>query len=474
MNENLNQPTYKCYVFAFVLLICCVSNSNSHAQLPPNFWKEVKTIPSAPKLNGNSALMVHPSSQELWVGTLNGEIYKTNDQGISWLLMGSIQDTPITKLLVGPYNFIYAVAGNMVLRSIDDGMSWTRHLPGTPYPITDLELMNDRLIISTAGIVEMDNRVEFVGDGIYVSDDYGITWKKQNTGITFRKAMTHLAVNSYDVAFASMASFDGLGGGLYYSTDAAFSWSRVNTIRYRTTNDTITCTAIYQIHCVEVDAYDTLHVSFEGVSNNVAISGNLKIHVNDLMWNKLWTTERVRLAGFEWDNYPYHSIHFTRHQQHRYSSLHTPNSTLIGGPYFGYAPYGQWTRVPSGMLPVGSGYVKTNFAEDVNGRIYATQVGDYRVFYTDTSCITTTSVPELSCEGIFLVIYPNPTKQHLYVSLQNKVIVKNIQVLNSFGVAVNVPIHDNVIDVSSLSDGIYFVSVKTTKGYATQRFIVSH
>jgi photosystem II stability/assembly factor-like uncharacterized protein len=442
------------------------------AQLPPSFWKEVSDFPTQNPTQGNSWLMVHPTTQELYVGTLKEGIFKSANKGISWQQVFDLKDTAINKIIVGPQNYLYAIADHYVFRSVNNGTSWTRHDVGSDYQITDIEHLGNRLIVSTASIVTLlNNRDEFVGDGVYVSDDDGITWTQKNLGITFRKAITNLAVNSYDVVFASMASLDGLGGGLYYSTDAASTWNRVQQLSYITPSDTVDLTSIHHIHCLEVDEHDTLHLSFEGISINVSAAGNMKISVNDLFWNLPWHAERVRMTGYEWDNQPYHTLHFARHQQHRYSSLHTPLSTAIGGPYFQSAPQQNWARIPSGMLPVGYGYVKTFFAEDADGKVYASQIGDHKIFYSDTSARLNNVIPEPENKGIFVNLYPNPTSSILHISLQQNVLLEQVVIHNSIGVSIPAVISNGSIDVSALPNDIYYLTVITNKGNSSLRFI---
>lgn len=461
-------------VIKWSLLIGLMQFCNiTFAQLPPSFWREVSSFPTNSSPEGNSWLMIHPTTQEMYVGTLKEGIFKSANKGISWQQVFDLKDTAINKIIVGPKNYLYAIADHYVFRSVNNGINWTRHDVGSDYQITDIERVGNRLVVSTASIVTLlNNRDEFVGDGVYVSDDDGITWTQKNLGITFRKAITNLAVNSYDVVFASMASLDGLGGGLYYSTDAASTWNRVQQLSYITPSDTVDLTNIHHVHCLEVDAHDTLHLSFEGISVNVSAAGNMKINVNDLFWNLPWHAERVRMTGYEWDNQPYHTLHFARYHQHRYSSLHTPLSTVIGGPYFQSAPQQNWARIPSGMLPVGYGYVKTFFAEDADGRVYATQIGDHKIFYSDTSVGVNTSLPEEPETGVFVNLYPNPTSRFIHISLQKDVFIKQALVYNQLGKLIPIIVEGDSINVQGFDGGLYYLTIITNKGSTTQRFVV--
>jgi hypothetical protein len=60
----------------------------------------------------------------------------------------------------------------------------------------------------------------------------------------------------------------------------------------------------------------------------------------------------------------------------------------------------------------------------------------------------------------FYSIYPNPTTS-----------VQNVVILNSNGQKVKEQNEASSIDVSELSNGLYFVQVTTNKGISTQKFI---
>lgn len=150
------------------------------AQLPPSFWKELSAFPTQISNQGDSWLMVHPTTQEIYVGTFTEGIFKSTNKGISWQHVLHVKDTAVNKIIVGPKNYIYAIANHYVFRSVNNGINWTRHDVGSNYQITDIEWVDNRLVVSTASIVTLlNNRDEFVGDGVFVSDDEGITWTQK-------------------------------------------------------------------------------------------------------------------------------------------------------------------------------------------------------------------------------------------------------------------------------------------------------
>ena len=71
----------------------------------------------------------------------------------------------------------------------------------------------------------------------------------------------------------------------------------------------------------------------------------------------------------------------------------------------------------------------------------------------------------------FYSIYPNPTTSALQLNLAQNVSVQNVVILNSNGQKVKEQNEASSIDVSELSNGLYFVQVTTNKGISTQKFI---
>ncbi|MGB3343312.1 MAG: T9SS type A sorting domain-containing protein [Aequorivita sp.] len=67
-------------------------------------------------------------------------------------------------------------------------------------------------------------------------------------------------------------------------------------------------------------------------------------------------------------------------------------------------------------------------------------------------------------------VYPNPSKDFLKLSLPPSEI-QRINLYDSSGKKLECSYHNNVMDVSMLSEGIYFLSINTTKTVLTKKFI---
>lgn len=68
-------------------------------------------------------------------------------------------------------------------------------------------------------------------------------------------------------------------------------------------------------------------------------------------------------------------------------------------------------------------------------------------------------------------VYPNPTSDSLNISLENNLVLKQITIYNNLDQVVKTT-NENVINVSNLAKGLYFVEVVTDQGKATKKVVV--
>ncbi|MBA5793541.1 T9SS type A sorting domain-containing protein [Flavobacterium sp. xlx-214] len=68
-------------------------------------------------------------------------------------------------------------------------------------------------------------------------------------------------------------------------------------------------------------------------------------------------------------------------------------------------------------------------------------------------------------------IYPNPTSDILNIGLENNLVLEQVTVYNNLGQVVKTTSED-VIDVSQLAKGLYFVEVITNQGKATKKVVI--
>ncbi len=68
-------------------------------------------------------------------------------------------------------------------------------------------------------------------------------------------------------------------------------------------------------------------------------------------------------------------------------------------------------------------------------------------------------------------LYPNPTSDILNISLENNLVLEQVTFYNNLGQVVKTA-NENIIDVSYLVKGLYFVEVTTNQGKATKKVVV--
>jgi len=86
-----------------------------------------------------------------------------------------------------------------------------------------------------------------------------------------------------------------------------------------------------------------------------------------------------------------------------------------------------------------------------------------------------TVTPAVSIEIVNLQeavrIYPNPARNELNIATTENLTIKTLSVFDLAGRTVNNPTGLSQIDVSNLSQGVYFIRIETDKGTVTKRFI---
>jgi photosystem II stability/assembly factor-like uncharacterized protein len=193
-------------------------------------------------------------SNTVYAATAGGGLFKTTDGGktlvSAWpddapMSTSSVVQTPTGTLYVatgeaGPGGGSLTYGGNGVWRSDDRGATWT-HLPG-------LEKVSriSRIVLDPSNEKRMF--VAATGDlfrgtpdrGVYRTDDGGQTWKKVLSGDNGTTGASDVAVNPKDpkIVFAGMwdhirkrdaRNYQGVGSGVFRSTDGGDTWNRVAT-----------------------------------------------------------------------------------------------------------------------------------------------------------------------------------------------------------------------------------------------------
>lgn len=143
----------------------------------------------------------------------------------------------------------------------------------------------------------------------------------------------------------------------------------------------------------------------------------------------------------------------------------TVNPSLLGGFVYPKA-WTQYSYTVSGL----SGPTSVKFAF----RYFVTNGGPSGA-NSDLIGIDSFSVDRtLSSDSFFknnFSIYPNPVSNVLNISVKNEMTINSLSITDLNGRVVSSSDSSTSIDVSSLSSGVYFISVETNEGKGTSKFV---
>jgi len=145
--------------------------------------------------------------QRLFIATITGEIYSSEDNGDSWMAYNttSLPDDPVQALFQAGSALV--VGTNLAIyRTSDEGNTWTMTSPvSILYNVTCM--MGDSAIIFTSTF----------GKGILRSDDTGLTWSVADSGLPYMIV--------YDMAWRNGKIMAATWGGIFISPDRGVSWT---------------------------------------------------------------------------------------------------------------------------------------------------------------------------------------------------------------------------------------------------------
>jgi hypothetical protein len=216
-------------------------------------WTSTGTGPASV----TSLAVAHGSPDQLYVGTYDGHVWRSDDAGATFSDLGQVGTNPIRQVVVAP-DGVYAVSiESSVMRSTDQGQTWAEAdgghgsaafslvagtTPGTLYLVGSLHdyVTTDGgstwsgadtgLYFPGSGLaqplwIDPSNQSHLLasnGRDIYSSADGGASWSFSSAGLSANQEVTALAVDASGPSTLYAGTHDG---GVFVSTNEGVSWA---------------------------------------------------------------------------------------------------------------------------------------------------------------------------------------------------------------------------------------------------------
>lgn len=360
------------------------------------FWLTTYEFPGG----GKTGITTTPNGC-LFVSLTNGVI-KSCDEGNSFdqILQASatycIYSTSSGKVFVGGEGKIFSTSNN--------GQTWDSVSVGTTYPINKIIQNSQGQLFAITGV--LTNEDGFVGDGVFFSNDNGLSWSQRNNGLGIYTCIEQIAIDKNDRLYLSVADEYVTGnGGLFISENNGLLWEHIsiNVDGRGAINDQI---RIANAWSISISPQDSVYVSFFGTAVNTSVRLNTVKHISEIKNNTHWKVYSVNNSASWWHDKLLNTIHFARNGD-KYSSV--SGSINFGGTFFNKNSQSSWQKINFGLGTDMNGLQNIqHFAEAPNGKIFMVQTFDERVYYTDTSVVT--SVPNDNQAFQQINVFPNPVR----------------------------------------------------------------
>ena len=159
--------------------------------------------------NGHIYVGVEGPVQQIGVGILGTDVLKSTDDGVTWTNINAFPDATHTYALLLTATHLFAGTATGVYRSADDGTTWEK----LTFPGIAASESFESLAINSGGDLYAGTRVS----GVYKSTDNGDNWAVTGLASGF---IASLEMNSSDHVFATQ-----LEGKVHRSTDGGTNWT---------------------------------------------------------------------------------------------------------------------------------------------------------------------------------------------------------------------------------------------------------
>lgn len=443
-----------------ILLIFFLISSRLPAQ---RFWLTTYEFPFGPKTG-----ITLTKENCLFAGIRNGVI-RSCDEGqhfnlvLKSSLISSVFSTRQGKVIAGG-------TGKIFITDIS-GQNWDSIAINSGYPVIQLaENSKGDLFAITSGY-NSETQI-YTGDGVFVSEDKGLTWVQRNSGLGIYKGCEKIAVDKNDRLYvASADEYNSGNGGLFISDNNGILWKHID-INIDGKDAIPGRLNVGNTYGLSVSPMDSLYFSFSGVASNVSVDLSLRKSIDDIEKNNYWKQLKISNSNLWWNDKSLYSIHFAKNGDWYSSFRGTINS---GATYYSKDRGDSWSKIDYGLGLNMFGVRDVQFfAETPEGKIFMVQWLDERIYWTDTSILTSTDPgQERSNE---LILYPNPVNrgENLTIRPQWDDAVYQMSVYDGSGKKISSAIQTTNWDYlrAPSGPGLYYLEVTGDRKREIVRFVV--
>jgi photosystem II stability/assembly factor-like uncharacterized protein len=189
------------YYLISALIYLLLISSNLSAQ-----WKDTECP------FGGYVLAIATAEPQIFIGTDQGGVYRTTDNGENWSQVNSgLTSTSVSALVFSGSTLFAGTSVGGIFRSTDYGLNWTEVNSGLSV------LFINTLAVSGSNIFA-GARYSVTGGGVFLSTNNGDSW-------------TYVGLTDYEVYSLAISGdniFAGTDNGVFLSTNNGANWTEVN------------------------------------------------------------------------------------------------------------------------------------------------------------------------------------------------------------------------------------------------------
>lgn len=445
---------------AFLLFIFLNLAVQAQAQ---RFWLTTYEFPYGPKTG-----ITLTKSNCLFVGLTKGVI-KSCDQGNHFDRV--LKSSAVFTVFSTKEGKVLAGGNGKIFLTDPSGQSWDSISINSSYPVIQFAENSKGDLFAIASGYSEEEEI-YTGDGVFISEDNGLTWTKRNSGLGVYKGCQKIAIDKNDRLYvASADEYISGNGGLFISDDNGLLWKHID-ITIDGKNAINNHLKVETNYGLSVSPNDSVYYSFSGISANVGIDINIRKSIIDIEKNNFWDDFKVSNSNMWWDDNSIFNIHFAANGDW-YSSFQ--GSMNSGATYYLRDGAHSWTKVDYGLGLNEFGLrSEQRFAETPGGKIFMVQWMDERIYWTDASIPT--SVEPVPGQTNKLALYPNPVNrgENLTIRLWNEANY-NINIYDGMGRKVFSTIGTgNLTQLHApLNPGFYYLELIGIHSRESTRFVVN-